>query len=120
MNNPLLDRLRHHVTGAIERGEAVPIVEHAAGDVRPVLRAGDLAYYDSMTCMIPCRVLSIRGQSGAPGSASSARVKTTAARNGWPKGAEFDSWTLHVVPRGAYSPRRQGARIGYYTVEVQS
>jgi hypothetical protein len=25
-----LDRLRHHVTGAIERGEAVPIVSRAA------------------------------------------------------------------------------------------
>ena len=27
MTNPLLDRLRHHVTGAIERGEAQAIVE---------------------------------------------------------------------------------------------
>ena len=27
MNNPLLDRLRYHVTGAIERGEATAIVE---------------------------------------------------------------------------------------------
>lgn len=25
--NPLLERLRHHVTGAIERGEAEPIIE---------------------------------------------------------------------------------------------
>ncbi len=27
MSNPLLERLRYHVTGAIERGEAVAIVE---------------------------------------------------------------------------------------------
>ena len=27
MTNPLLDRLRHHVTGAIERGEATAITE---------------------------------------------------------------------------------------------
>jgi hypothetical protein len=89
-------------------------------DIRPVLRAGDLAYYDSMTGMIPCRVVSIRGKSGAPGSESSALVKTTAKRNGWPVGTQFDTWTLHVVPRAAFFRRRPGARIGYYTVEVQS
>jgi len=89
-------------------------------DLRPVLRVGDLAYYDSMQGMIPCRVLGLRGESGAAGSQSSARVKTTAVRNGWPRGTEFDTWTLHVVPRGAYFPRRYGAKIGFYTVEVQS
>lgn len=88
--------------------------------LRPILRAGDLAYYDSMVGMLPCRVLSLRGLSGAPSSESSARIKLTAVRNGWPKGTEFDTWTLDVVPRAAYFPRRYGARIGYYTVEVQS
>jgi hypothetical protein len=85
---------------------------------RPVLRVGCLAYYDSGTGVIPCRVLSIRGESGAPGSASSARIKTTAVRNGWPRGTEFDSGTQHVIPRRAFFPRRYGARIGYYTVEA--
>jgi hypothetical protein len=89
-------------------------------DLRPVLRVGDLAYYDALSAVIPCRVLSIRGESGAPSSASSARIKTTAVRNGWPIGTEFDSWTLHVIPRAAYFRRRYGARIGYYTVEVPS
>lgn len=87
-------------------------------DLRPVLRVGDLAYYDSMVGMIPCRVMSIRGESGPASSQSSALVKTTAPRNGWPRGTEFDSWTLRVVPRAAYFRRRYGARIGYYTVEV--
>jgi hypothetical protein len=87
-------------------------------DIRPVLRAGDLAYYDSTAGMIPCRVISIRGASGAAGSQSSALVKTTAVRDGWPRGTKFDTWTLHVVPRKAYFPRRYGARIGYYTVEA--
>ena len=32
--NPLLSKLRHHVTGAIERGEAESIVEHPAPHVR--------------------------------------------------------------------------------------
>jgi hypothetical protein len=89
-------------------------------DIRPVLRAGDLAYYDSMAGMIPCKVISIRGVSGAPSSESSALVRTTAKRNGWPIGTEFDTWTLHVVPRAAFKQSRTGARITYYTVEVQS
>ncbi len=89
-------------------------------DLRPVLRVGDLAYYDSMVGMIPCRVMAIRGESGPASSASSALVKTTAARNGWPRGTMFDTWTLHVVPRAAYFRRRYDARIGYYTVEAQS
>lgn len=87
-------------------------------DLRPVLRTGDLAYYDALTAIIPCKVLSIRGESGAPGSQSSVRIKTTAARNGWPKGTEFDSFSHHVVPRAAFFWRRYGARIGYYTVEA--
>lgn len=87
-------------------------------DVRPVLRTGDLAYYDSMSGMIPCKVLSIRGESGAASSQSSARIKTTAARGGWSRGTEFDTWTLHVVPRKAFHPRKYGARISYYTVET--
>lgn len=90
----------------------------SATDVRPVLRVGDLAYYDSLIAMIPCRVLSIRGESGAPGSAQSVLIKTTAARCGWPRGTEFDTFSHHVVPRGAFFKRRFGARIGYYTVEV--
>ena len=90
----------------------------SAADLRPVLRAGDLAYYDSMGGMYPCRVLSLRGESGPPGSQSSARIALTAPRNGWPRGTEFDTWTLHVVPRRALYRRRYGACIGYYTVEV--
>ena len=85
-----------------------------------MLRVGDLAYYDAGTCIIPCKVLSIRGTSGAPGSASSVRIKTTAVRNGWPRGTEFDTFSHHVVPRAAFFRRRHGARIGYYTVEVLS
>jgi hypothetical protein len=35
MNKPL-DRLRHHVTGAIERGESVAIVERTVGNSDPM------------------------------------------------------------------------------------
>lgn len=42
MSNPLQDRLRHHVTGAIERGEATPIVEQRA----PMPDIGQLMAYE--------------------------------------------------------------------------
>lgn len=87
-------------------------------DIRPVLRAGELAYYDGIRAIIPCKVISIRGESGAPGSASSVRIKTTGVRNGWPRGTEFDCFSNHVIPRAAFHPRKLGARISYYTVEV--
>lgn len=44
VNERPIDRLRYHVTGAIERGEAVPIVEvsaaHVAVNERREPRAG--------------------------------------------------------------------------------
>lgn len=87
-------------------------------DLPPVLRTGDLAYYDGLTAVIPVKVLSIRGESGAPGTVSSVRIKTTAVRNGWPIGTEFDCFSHHVIPRKAFHWRKLGARITYYTVEV--
>lgn len=89
-------------------------------DVRPVLRAGDLAYYDSLTDMIPCKVISIRGVSGVPSYAQRVTVKVTARKgsSAFKNGEEFDAFGFRVVPRAAYFPRRYGASIGYYTVEV--
>lgn len=87
-------------------------------DTRPILRVGNLAYYDGITCMIPCKVLTIEGSSGAASSEQSVLIKTTAKRIGFPKGTLFNTLGHNVVPRAAYFKRRYGARIGYYTVEV--
>lgn len=45
MSNPLHDALRHHVTGAIERGESEPIVEVPANYVRAERARRALDYY---------------------------------------------------------------------------
>ena len=87
-------------------------------DLRPVLRSGDRAYWDTFAGMIPVKVLSISGESGAAGSKQNVKFKLTGERGPYKRGEIHESWALHVVPRGAYFPRRYGARIGYYTVEV--
>lgn len=93
----------------------------ATKDLRPVLRAGCFAHWDSMSGAIPCRVISITGKSGVPSSEQSVIIKLTAHRGPYKRGEVFcDVWALHVVPRGALKQRRLGARITYYTVEVQS
>jgi hypothetical protein len=86
--------------------------------VRPVLRAGSLAYWDSMSGMIPCKVTAIEGKSGAASSDQTVAFRLTADRGAYKRGERFECWALHVVPRDAYFKRRHGARIGYYTVEV--
>lgn len=89
-------------------------------DLRPVLRAGCLAYWDSMSGPIPCKVISITGKSGPASSDQAVSFKITAHRGPYKRGEVFcDVWALHVVPRGALKQRRLGARITYYTVEVQ-
>lgn len=87
--------------------------------VRPVLRSGGLAHFDTVTGCIPCKVLSITGESGAASSLQRVTVKTTATRGAFKKGEVISGILgLHVIPRGALFPRRSGARIGYYTIEV--
>ena len=89
-------------------------------DVRPVLRVGDLAYFDSLTGIIPCKVLAITGKRGAPSSEQRVVFKTTVERPGWLRGARHECFGFHVIPRAAYFKRRYGSHIGYYTVEVPS
>jgi hypothetical protein len=87
-------------------------------NTRPVLRAGDLAYVDSMAGMIPCLVISIRGKSGAPSAEQRVIVRLTARRGCYARGLKMEEFGNRIVPRAAYFPRRHGARIGYYTVET--
>jgi len=87
-------------------------------DVRPVLRSGMTALFDSMAGMIPVKVLSITGESGAPSSRQEVKARVTRDTGGYKKGEVLSEWGLRIVPRAAFSARRHGARITYYTVEV--
>lgn len=88
--------------------------------VRPVLREGSLAYFDSLQGPIPCKVRTISGVSGAPGSAQWVTVVLTANRGPWKRGETQTGFGHRFIPRGALKQRRYGARITYYTVEVPS
>jgi hypothetical protein len=87
-------------------------------DVRSVLRSGMTALFDSMAGMIPVKVLSITGESGAPSSRQEVKARVTRDTGGYKKGEVLSEWGLRIVPRAAFSARRHGARITYYTVEV--
>jgi hypothetical protein len=82
-------------------------------DLRPVLRIGSLAVFDGIQGTVPCKVLSITADSGAP-SKQLVRFKVTAARHGYPKGYESDSSAHWVVPRKAVRRRY----IVPYTVDT--
>lgn len=84
------------------------------GDLRPVLRVGSLAYFDSLGGAVPCKVISIFLVRGTP----HVRVKFTATRGAFKRGEGWTAFSHNVVPRAAFHKRRYGARIGYYTVEV--
>ena len=85
--------------------------------IRPVLTVGALAYLDAFTAIVPCKVLKIEGESGAPGM-QLVTVRVTADRKAWKRGEIYTSLARHVCPRDAFYWRRPGARIGYYTVQA--
>lgn len=94
-------------------------------DLRPVLRVGELAYWDSFAGLIACRVTDIRAMkqfaSGAPTSEQKVFFTVTATRNRiYKHGEKLQGTALSVVPRKAISHRRYGARITYYTVKARS
>lgn len=73
--------------------------------------AGDLAFYDTFSGCIPCKVLSI---SGSPGNTSQCRIifKLTTSRGAYRRGEVLESDALKVIPR----PYVKGNRIfGGYT-----
>lgn len=99
-----------------------------ARDVRPVLRVGSLAIADRFNYLVPCKVLDIlpawtdhaigKDWPTAPGS-QEVRVMLTATRGAYyTRGRIISLPARDCYPRGAFFPRRHGARIGYYTVEA--
>lgn len=78
------------------------------------LRSGDLAYADTFSGLIPCKVLSIR-------DVNSVSIKLTAGRGPYRKG-EVLTWDWKwVVPRDAALFRRNcSTRILGYNVECDA
>lgn len=87
------------------------------------LTKGSKAYYDTFAGLIPCKVLSITGESGIPSSRQSVRFRITTGkfeRYGYKRGEVIETWSLHVPPREAIRFKDYSARIGHYDVEVDA
>ena len=66
------------------------------------LRKGSLAYYDTFSGLIPCKVLSIKGgENGLASSEHRVTFKLTANRRAYKRGEVLEAWALDVPPRSA-------------------
>jgi hypothetical protein len=73
------------------------------------LRAGDLAYLDSFSGLVPCRIAIVT--QGGPGNALTGKVtvQVTARRPGWAPGEYYTTVVAYVIPRTHV--RRRGGRL---------
>lgn len=81
------------------------------------LRVGDLAFFDTFSGMVPCKVTGIAGRSGPASSAQIVRFTLTGKRGAYRKGEKLESSGLHVVPRGAV---KANGWLRSYQVEVDA
>lgn len=74
--------------------------------------AGELAYYDGLFSLVPCRVLRVYGEAGEP---TRLQVVVTAARPGYPRGLVLNAPMTRVWPRGLVRRRKRSAvLVGTY------
>lgn len=83
----------------------------------PTLKSGTLAYYDTFSGLIPCRVVSVSGRSGRGGSAQDVTFILTANRGNYRRGERLVSSALHVFPRDAVRRVDHGHRVSDFVVE---
>ncbi|GAA3751110.1 hypothetical protein [Micromonospora maritima] len=82
-------------------------------DVPYTLASGDLAFWDTFSGLVPCRVLSIAGTEGDPSTGQKFKIKLTAERGPYKAGEEIDTLGTSVVHRkGVY------VRNGQYRVLI--
>ena len=80
------------------------------------LRTGDLAYYNSFSGLIPCKVTKITGPFGFAGSEQNVTFTLTANRGPYRRGESLTQWALHVVPRKSVRVTGGQYRIRCYQV----
>ncbi|TDC01138.1 hypothetical protein E1091_03465 [Micromonospora fluostatini] len=77
-----------------------------------LLKSGDLAYLDVIgTPLVPCRVESVKGRAGAPGTGQEITVKLTADRGAYKRGEVLTFSGSSVVPRSSVFVRNGQYRI---------
>ena len=84
------------------------------------LEIGSKAYYDSMSGLVACKVIDIRGVDGMCSSRQTVTLKIT-ARNSrlYTRGEIIETWGLHAVPRKSVRMRGGQYRIRAYAVKAQ-
>ena len=76
------------------------------------LKSGDLAYYDSFSGLLPCKVLKIEGESGTPSTRQECYLRLTKTVGAYKKGEIIASSGLHAVARRAvYGKYRNRIRL---------
>ena len=83
----------------------------------PTLKANEAAYYDSFVALVPCRVLSVRGEPGPASSAQEVTFAITASLGPYRRGEILSRDALSVVPRAAVRRRKHGVVVLPYSVE---
>ena len=80
------------------------------------LKAGAPAYFDCFAGLVPCRVLSIKGESGRASSEQEVAFEITASLGPYKRGEILSSDALSVVPRDSVKRRKHGVVIIPYSV----
>jgi hypothetical protein len=93
-------------------------ITHGGSYMKP-LAVNQLAYYDSFTGLIPCKVVSITGTPGFASTAQEVKLTVTAPRKGYLKGDTIITTGLNAVPRGAVHVSCGCYRIRAYAVETK-
>ena len=70
-------------------------------------KTNTLAYFDSFSGLIPCKVIDIKESPGL----GNIRIKLTAGRGAYRRGEVLESTWIHVVPRSHVRMSKYGARI---------
>lgn len=87
--------------------------------MRPILKAGCLAYLDSFAGLVPCKVVRVYESSDLYVTRELADVQFTATRGAYKRGKLYPrASTLHVVPRECIRRSRYKCSILPYDVEV--
>lgn len=82
--------------------------------MKPILKAGCLAYFDSFAGLVPCKVLRVSDDPDIAGTL----VQITADRGAYKRGTCECSNVLHTIPRECIRRSRYKCSILPYDVEV--
>ena len=87
--------------------------------MQSILKVGSLAYLDSFSGLVPCKVLAIKKDPENPDSLfwTDVTFRVTAKRPGFERGEKLTCHGRSVIPRDAVRVRNHKYVIGDYSIE---